>query len=93
MLSRDVQHKAPTEGFCYKATASEPPERSDRAMICVPIPNLQGGPERFVGVLSVSSLTPGELTDRDLAIVDFFATLFGRYRGPLGGATAGKDRR
>jgi hypothetical protein len=81
--SPDVQNVAANEGYCYKPAGGAQHERPDRAMICVPIPDFQAGPDHFIGVLSVSSLTPGLFTDRDAAVVRFFAALFGKFHASL----------
>jgi len=60
-----------------------PEEQIDHAMICVPIPDLTDADgQRYIGVLSVSSTMPGALTEGDLAVANFFATLLGRFRTP-----------
>jgi hypothetical protein len=87
--SPDVQNVAANEGYCYKPAAGAQHERPDRSMICVPIPDFQAGPDHYVGVLSVSSLTPGLFTDRDTAVVRFFAALFGKYHAALNPPTNG----
>jgi|GEM_PF-5208252 len=75
---------SPKEPFRYKRFPPSQRDKPDRAMICVGIPNLDPQrPGHYIGVLAVSSLTPGVLTDNDLAIARFFAVLLGRFNTPV----------
>lgn len=75
---------SPKETFRYKRFPASQRDKPDRAMICVGIPNLDPQrPGHYIGILAVSSLTPGVLTDNDLAIAHFFAVLLGRFNAPV----------
>jgi hypothetical protein len=56
-------------------------------MICVGIPDLEAlgedGNDRYVGVLSISSMTPDVFTSNDVAVARFFATLLGKFKTPI----------
>jgi hypothetical protein len=70
--------------FRYKTFAASQKEEPDRAMICIPIPAISSQkPGQYVGVLAVSSLSAGVLTENDAAIARFFATLLGRFNTAL----------
>lgn len=87
VTSPDVQ--VAMQGFCYKPVQESENERADRAMICVPIPDLHDPDgQRAIGVLAISSLTPRVFTDNDKAIAHFFAALFGKYSPPVEGLIA-----
>lgn len=86
VLDDDVQTKKPGEEHRYKRFDASQKDQADRAMICVGIPDLaagQDGEDRYVGVLSISSMTPDVFTSNDLAVARFFATLLGRFRTPI----------
>jgi hypothetical protein len=77
----DVQNVRSGTGYCYQPFEAALKEPTDRAMICVPVPDPrdpQG--KRHVGVLSISSLTPGVFTERDKWTARFFAMLLGKYQ-------------
>jgi len=78
----DVQVIKPEKPWRYKPGVA-PEEQTDHAMICVLIPDLNDASgQRSIGVLSVSSTTPGVLTANDLAVASFFATLLGKSQTP-----------
>lgn len=78
ILDDDVQQAG--KDYRYKVYEDEP----DRAMICALIPDLAGTDKtRYIGVLSVSSLSAGVFTRNDQALMQFFATLLGRFPTPL----------
>jgi hypothetical protein len=77
----DVQNPASGHGYCYKPYEAALKEPADHAMICVTVPDPrdpQG--KRQLGVLSISSLTPGVFTERDKSTARFFAMLLGKYQ-------------
>jgi GAF domain-containing protein len=78
--------------YRYKSFPASQRDQPDRSMICIPIPNLnEKSTEQYIGVLAVSSLTPRVLTDNDVAIARFFATLLGRYHARLPAPLPPKD--
>ncbi len=86
VLDDDVQSKKPDEDHRYKRFEASQKDQADRAMICVGIPELAAGgaeADRYVGVLSISSMTPDVFTSNDLAVARFFATLLGRLKTPI----------
>jgi len=83
ILDDDVQITKTGDEHRYKQFDASGKDQDDRAMICVGIPDLEGGrPKRLVGVLSISSPIAGVFTDNDLAIARFFATLLGKFTTP-----------
>lgn len=87
VLDDDVQTRKPGEDHRYKRFEASQKDQADRAMISVGIPDLAAGRtdsgERYVGVLSISSMTPDVFTNNDLAVARFFATLLGRFKTPI----------
>jgi len=80
----DVQTIKPGVEWRYKRFPASQKDQADRAMICIGIPDVRAPKEgRYVGILSISSLTPDVFTDNDLAIARFFSTLLARFRTPV----------
>lgn len=83
ILDHDVQITELGEEHRYKRFPASQKDQADRAMICVGIPDLkEEKSDRYVGVLSISSMTPDVLTANDLAVARFFATLLSRFKTP-----------
>lgn len=84
ILDDDVQTTKPGEEHIYKRFLASQKDQADRAMICVGIPDLEEEQtDRYVGILSISSMTPDVFTANDLAVARFFATLLAKFKTPV----------
>ncbi|HST20814.1 MAG TPA: GAF domain-containing protein [Blastocatellia bacterium] len=84
LLDDDVQTTKLGEEHRYKRFQASQKDQADRAMICVGIPDLQDEQtDRYVGILSISSMTPDVFTANDLAVARFFATLLAKFKTPV----------
>lgn len=78
ILDDNVQ--IPNQEYLYKPYPGSSQDQPDAAMICVPIPNLNGGSDQPIGVLSISSPTPAIFEANDIAVARFYATLLGKFK-------------
>jgi hypothetical protein len=84
ILDDDVQTTKLGEEHRYKRFQASQKDQADRAMICVGIPDLEDEQtDRYVGVLSISSMTTDVFTVNDLAVAHFFATLLAKFKTPV----------
>gem|GEM_PF-5090948 len=80
VFDEDVLSQTEEKPYVYQRFFASEKIRPDRAMICVPIPNLGGpGGRARIGVLAVSSLSPDALAAKDIRILQLFAAALGRF--------------